>query len=160
MHITEELCEKFRSLGLKVTPQRRYIFQVLEGNGSHPSADEVYDRVKVSMPDISLATVYNTLRELVELGEVRALDLGEGKSRYDPDTANHHHLTCVRCRSVVDVVCDAHAFELAPEQRHGHRILGADVTFYGVCPLCLDQEHEHENQAAPSSRMWGVPASI
>jgi len=157
MHRTEELCRRFRSLGLKVTPQRRHIFQVLEGNGTHPSADEVYDKVKVSMPDISLATVYNTLRELVELGEVRSLDLGEGRSRYDPDTANHHHLTCVRCRGVVDVAFDTLALELAPEQRHGHRILGADVTYYGVCPACLDQEHE--NQTASPLRMWGVPAS-
>jgi len=157
MQRTEQLCDKFRSLGLKVTPQRRHIFQVLEGNGSHPSADEVYDRVKVSMPDISLATVYNTLRELVNLGEIRSLDLGEGRSRYDPHTDGHHHLSCVRCRGVVDVACDTHALELAPEQQHGHRILGADVTFYGVCPTCLEQESV--NQTAPSLRMWGVPAS-
>jgi len=157
MHRTEELCDRFRSLGLKVTPQRRHIFQVLEGNDSHPSADELYNKVKVSMPDISLATVYNTLRELVELGEVRSLDLGEGRSRYDPDTGSHHHLACVCCRAVVDVACDTHALELAPEQRNGHRILGADVTFYGVCPACREQEQE--NQTVPPLRMWGVAAS-
>jgi Fe2+ or Zn2+ uptake regulation protein len=154
MRASDDLCQRFRSLGYKVTPQRRYIFRVLEGNVDHLSADDVYARVREYVPDISLATVYNTLRELVELGEIRQLDLGEGKCRYDPQTNAHQHLTCVSCREVIDVHCDMGIAGLSEEQRQGYGILGADVTWYGVCPSCQAQ-HDHDWPRA-TSRLWGV----
>ena len=139
MRTAEELCQRFRARGLKVTPQRRFIFQVLEESRDHPSAEEIYAKVRAILPDISLATVYNTLRELVNLGEVWELDLGEGKSRYDPDTADHHHLICVRCHKVVDVACDIKGLELTPEERQGYHILRTHVIFHGLCPACQGQ---------------------
>jgi len=152
MLTTEEMCQKFRALGLKVTPQRRSIFQVLEGNTGHPSAEAVYAQVCAFIPEISLATVYNTLRELVDLGEVRELNLGDGKSRYDPDLSSHQHLVCVRCDEVADVACDISGLALVPEQSQGYHVLGADVTFYGICPVC-QQQGDWSGQAL---RMWGV----
>jgi Fe2+ or Zn2+ uptake regulation protein len=128
---------------------------VLEGNTDHLTAEGICDRVRTSMPGVSLATVYNTLRELVKLGEVRELDLGEGKSRYDPDTGPHQHITCIRCHSVVDVQCDTRCLELSEAQCEGYRVLGADVTFYGVCPVCCGQESE--SWTLPISRVWGMP---
>lgn len=154
MRATDDLCQRFRSLGYKVTPQRRYIFRVLEGNVDHLSAEEVYARVREYVPDISLATVYNTLRELVELGEIRELDLGEGKSRYDPKTDAHQHLTCVGCRAVIDVPCSLDYAHLPEEQRQGYRILGADVTWYGVCPTC--QARQDTDWPESISRLWGA----
>ena len=154
MRETEALCRRFREIGFKVTPQRRHIFQVLDGNCDHLSAEELYDEVRVFMPDISLATVYNTLRELVELGEIRELNLGEGKSRYDPNTGSHQHITCVCCHSVADIACDPTCLELNPQQRQGYHILGADVTFYGLCPKCVEQEAGE--WSVPVSRVWGV----
>ena len=154
MRLTEELCQRFRAMGYRVTPQRRYIFQVLEGNTDHLSAEEVYEKARAHVPDISLATVYNTLRELVSLGEIRELDWGEGKSRYDPDTSCHQHLICVRCHNVADVACGGRWLELAPEQRQGYHVLGADVTFYGLCSACQGQHQE--NGPGQLSRVWGV----
>ena len=154
MRASDELCQRFRSLGYKVTPQRRYIFRVLEGNSDHLSADGLYAQVREYVPDISLATVYNTLRELVELGEIRELDLGEGKSRFDPETSAHQHLTCVRCRSVVDVPCDREHASLLEEQRQGYSILGVDVTWYGVCPAC--QAEQGKDWPQMDARLWGV----
>jgi len=119
-----------------VTPQRRAIFRVLAESHDHPSAETIYARVRASIPDISLATVYNTLRELADLGEVWELDLGEGKSRYDPNTADHHHLVCMRCHAVVDVAWQIQGLELKPEQRQGYRILRTQVIFQGLCPAC------------------------
>lgn len=138
MRTAEELCQRFRNRGLKVTPQRRFIFQVLEKRCDHPSVEEIYDEVRALAPDISLATVYNTLRELVELGEVRELNLGKGRSRYDPNTTDHQHLICVRCHSVTDVTCDISCLELTPEERQGYRILNTDVIFNGLCPACQE----------------------
>ena len=140
MRTAQELCQRFRTRGLKVTLQRRYIFQVLEGNGDHLSAEEIYGKVRTFAPDISLATVYNTLRELVDLGEVRELKLGEGKSRYDPNTTDHQHLICVRCHNVVDVACDVKSLELTPEERQGYHVLRTNVIFHGLCPACQGQQ--------------------
>jgi len=119
-----------------VTPQRRFIFQVLENRCDHPTVEEIYDEVRALVPDISLATVYNTLRELVELGEVRELNLGKGRSRYDPNTTDHQHLICVQCQTVTDVRCDTRCLELTPEERQGYRILTTTVIFNGICPAC------------------------
>ncbi|MBC8447717.1 MAG: transcriptional repressor [Chloroflexi bacterium] len=152
MRTTEEMCQRFRGLGLKVTPQRRFIFQALEGNTDHPSAEAIYEEVCAFIPEISLATVYNTLRELVDRGEVRELNLGDGKSRYDPDISSHQHLVCVRCHEVADVICNISCLELTPEQSQRYHVLGADVTFYGLCPACQQQG----NRPGQALRLWGI----
>jgi Fe2+ or Zn2+ uptake regulation protein len=136
MRPVEELCEILRERGLKVTPQRRVIFEALQRSPEHPSADEVYQAVTEVMPDISVATVYHTLNDLVAMGEVRELDLGEGKSRYDPTTRGHCHLVCLGCRRVVDIMSDPDDLELLPEQACGFEIERCEVVFYGRCPEC------------------------
>ena len=93
MHTLEAILELFRQNGLKITPQRRVILEVLTRDDSHPTADEIYQRVLSMMPDVSRTTVYNTLRELVALGElVEVHGLSEGGMRYDADAGVHHHL--------------------------------------------------------------------
>ena len=136
MRPVEELCEVLRERGLKVTPQRRLIFEALRGNSGHPSAEEVYQTVSEAMPDMSLATVYHTLNDLVTMGELVELDLGEGKSRYDTYTNEHCHLVCLGCRKVVDVLQGPDCVELAPEEARGYQIERCDVAFYGYCPDC------------------------
>jgi Fe2+ or Zn2+ uptake regulation protein len=88
------------------------------------------------MPEISCTTVYNTLKELVAVGELVDIDLGEGKTRYDTDTSSHHHLLCVGCHALIDVHRDFVGLELVPEEAQGFRILDRQVTFYGHCPDC------------------------
>ena len=90
----DELTERFRSSGRKVTAQRQCIFRVLQGDVTHPSAEAVYEAARAEMETISLKTVYQTLHELAELGEVNTLDVGTGTVRFDPNVdvagqANH-----------------------------------------------------------------------
>ncbi|HUS62565.1 MAG TPA: transcriptional repressor, partial [Acidimicrobiales bacterium] len=92
MRTPSELTELFRAQGLKVTPQRQCVFRLLHGAEVHPSAETIYDRARVEMPTISLRTVYQTLNDLTEMGEIQALDLGTGAARFDPNTAVHHHM--------------------------------------------------------------------
>jgi len=136
MRRVEELCDLLRERGLKVTPQRRVIFEALQSSAEHPSAEEVYDAVTKVMPDISVATVYHTLNDLVAMGELLELDLGEGRRRYDPITSAHCHLVCLDCRKVVDIMRDPDYVELLPEQEHGYQIERCEVVFYGRCPEC------------------------
>ncbi len=136
MRSVEELCEVLREKGLKVTPQRRLIFQALQDDIDHPTVEDIYRRVRVVMPDISLATVYHTVRHLVEMGEVMELDLGEGKSRYDPSTDAHRHLVCLGCRRMLDIPHDFDDLQLSPAETSGYQIVRCEVVFYGYCPDC------------------------
>jgi Fe2+ or Zn2+ uptake regulation protein len=136
MRSVPTMVELFRQAGLKITPQRRVIFQALADGHNHPTAEEVYQQVVSGLPDTSRTTVYNTLHELVDLGALAEINLGDGKTRYDVKTEPHHHLHCLRCHSLVDVQRSFAGLELPPEERRGYRILRSRVTFDGYCASC------------------------
>lgn len=131
-----ELTELFRARGLKVTPQRQAIFRILHRADEHPTAESVYAAVTAEMPTVSLRTVYQTLNDLAEMGEILQLDLGTGSARFDPNVDAHHHLVCERCGRVVDVYTDTAGLRIAPRQRHGFDITATEVVFRGTCPAC------------------------
>ena len=84
MQSPDALTDLFRANGWKITAQRQCIFRALEGDETHPSAERVYERVRTEMPNVSLKTVYQTLHDLAELGEISALDLGTGSAGTAP----------------------------------------------------------------------------
>ncbi len=131
-----ELSEAFRQRGLKVTPQRQLIFRLLHGNGEHPTAERVYARAVAEMPTMSLRTVYQTLNDLAEMGEIRALDLGTGSARFDPNTDDHHHLVCSGCGSVRDVALDTSTLAVPDVEAHGFLVQSTEVVFRGRCENC------------------------
>jgi len=139
MKSLERTIELFHGKDLRVTPQRRVIFELLVEEKSHPTAEDVYQRVLNELPDVSRTTVYNTLHELVALGELAPVkNLGDDGIRYDTNTDDHHHLYCLRCHALVDVDQDFEGLELEVEGKAGYRIVGKRVTFYGYCPECQD----------------------
>src|SRR5438046_9769987 len=98
------LLERLRVRGWRITPQRRVIAQTLEGDHVHLTADTVLEKARAQLPEVSLATVYNTLNELVAMGEVIPVDASPGPIRYDPNVdTSHHHLVCPNCRALHDV---------------------------------------------------------
>ena len=120
------------------TPQRRAVLDVLRASDDHPTAADVYQRVRRAAPGIGAATVYRTLALLVATGQARELSLGdEHTSRYDANTARHDHLVCDRCHRAVDVdvpVPDGLLPRLA--DRTGFSITSYDLQFHGLCPAC------------------------
>lgn len=137
MRSTGDLVTLFRQKGLRITPQRRVIFEVLAEDSSHPTADEIHHRVLSLMPDVSRTTVYNTLRELAALGELTVVeDLSDSGTRYDTNSSNHHHLFCTRCHALMDVARDLAVPELSSEESVGYRVVRSQITFYGICPDC------------------------
>lgn len=132
------LCERMREKGFAITPQRRTIFEVLEGVTHHPSAEEVYESVRKRLPDVSLATVYKTLKELVSLGEILELNFDGDRSRYDPKVGRHSHLKCERCGRLDDVDLDYANLEVPKNYRQGYSIRRHQVVFYGLCPDCVE----------------------
>jgi len=129
------LGEKYRARGFKLTPQRIAILDFLEGNLSHPSADDVYRAVRRRFPTMSFATVYNTLETLRGRGMVHELTGDPGKKRFDPDPRPHHHLICTECRRIQDVHIEFR-LPVAEGYRAGFTITGNHIEFYGTCPVC------------------------
>src|SRR5579875_2180088 len=108
------MSELFREQGLKVTPQRELIFEILWGAGHHPTADSIYAEARTRMPTMSLRTVYQTLNDLVGMGELDQLDVGTGATRFDPNTGVHHHLVCTRCGKIRDLEADYSSVVVPP----------------------------------------------
>lgn len=122
-----------------MTSQRRVIANVLVGDHLHLTADEVHAASQAVLPEMSRATVYNTLNDLVEMGELLEISVGPGPRRYDANVGvPHHHLACVSCGALRDVVpSGTGGLTLSPEQRHGFKLLDAvDVVFWGTCSSC------------------------
>jgi len=132
----EELTDLFRAQGRKVTPQRQAIFGILHRNPAHPTADAVYALARVGMPTISLRTVYQTLHDLAEMGEVKLLDVGTGSVRFDPDCGSHHHLVCSGCGAVRDLYTDFSHLAVPQGMEQGYVVGDAEVVFRGQCEKC------------------------
>jgi Fe2+ or Zn2+ uptake regulation protein len=133
----ESVCAQLKARGRRVTPQRRAIIQVLLDNSKHLTAEHVYTRARDTMPDLSPATVYNTLHELAEMGMLLELDLGLGERHYDVITTDHAHLICLACGRIEDVPCDLEKSGLLPEHMHGFKVLDRRVLYRGYCPVCI-----------------------
>jgi Fe2+ or Zn2+ uptake regulation protein len=142
-----ELTQLFRDRCLKVTRQRQCIFRVLHDNGSHPTAHEVFESLRGEMPTISLRTVYQTLNDLVALGEIQQFDVGTGAARFDPVTGAHHHLVCTGCGAMRDVHCDLAGLRLPARKHPGFAISGAEVVFRGLCANCSQASNRQRDGA-------------
>ncbi len=139
MHTTEDLTARFRSAGLRVTPQRQAIFRALQGNDQHPTVESLYEAIRPDMPSVSLKTVYQTVHDLEALGEVVLLDVGTGSVRVDPNVeADHHHLVCRICGMVQDVPLED-VPALPSRYRRSFRLDAAEVIFRGVCTSCSNR---------------------
>ena len=86
MNFSTDVAARFRANGYKLTPQRHAVFAVLEGNLEHLTAEAIHARVVEPLPMVSLRTVYQTLNEMVTLGELASFDFGSGSARFDPNT--------------------------------------------------------------------------
>jgi len=127
--------EKYRQVGLKLTPQRLAILDYLEGNKTHPSAEEIYKAVSRKFPTMSFATVYNTLETLKRHGFVTELTMDPTKKRFDPDSRPHHHLICTNCRKIIDIR-SKFKLSLHETESEGFKIIGNHIEFYGWCSKC------------------------
>ena len=102
----EQLLQRLRSDGFRLTPQRMAVLRVLSEDTGHPTVEQVYERVRVDYPTTSLATIYKTIDMLKGIGEVLELSVGESH-RYDGrDPRPHPHLICEVCGTVTDLALD------------------------------------------------------
>jgi Fur family peroxide stress response transcriptional regulator len=130
----EEKIAFYKSLGLKLTPQRLAILEYLEGNKNHPSAEDIYKALKPRFPSMSFATVYNTLEILVKKGVIKELNIESSRKRFDPFTHPHHHFFCKKCKKIIDI--EPKIDFSIPEELKDCEIEDFQIIFYGLCPDC------------------------
>jgi Fe2+ or Zn2+ uptake regulation protein len=105
--MSHDVKDVLRQHGISPTSQRVAVAEYLLGTDEHPSADQVWDRVKGRIPVISRATVYNTLNLFVDKGLVRSYTLTEGAQVFDPKIEPHHHFIDEETGEIHDVPWDA-----------------------------------------------------
>ncbi|MDA8163242.1 MAG: transcriptional repressor [Desulfobacteraceae bacterium] len=124
---------------IRMTRQRGVILEELRAVKTHPTADEMYEKVKKRIPRISLATVYRNLEVLCGLGVIQKLDITGRQKRFDADTSNHYHIKCIKCGKVDDLYsARPDAIEKAVEDHRGYEVLGHRLEFEGICPKCRE----------------------
>ena len=121
----------------RLTKQRREVFDVIREQRDHPTATEVFLRVKERVPGISLATVYNCLETLAQSGLVRQVNLDRSPSRFCPNLEEHAHFHCESCGVISDVgIADAPALEAALALPPGSVTHRMEIAIRGHCPAC------------------------
>ena len=122
--------------------QREAILTVLRETDTHPTANWIYAKVRETIPNISLGTVYRNLSLLSDMGEILRLQMGDGVDHFDATTAPHNHFICNSCGAVIDLEMENfdEINELACANFNG-QIQGHITYFYGICPTCLQQDN-------------------
>lgn len=128
---------------LRMTRQRQVILEELRATDQHPSADDLFSRVKRKLPRISLGTVYRNLEILTELGEIQTIALAGSLKRFDGMSHNHYHLRCLHCDRLVDAPIEVvDSLERALQAKTEFRILSHQLEFVGICPVCQTRQDE------------------
>lgn len=120
------------------TKQLELTWRAVKDDSSHPTADQIYDRVRKKLSRISLGTVYRNLQKLVADDKLQVLILGRAQ-HFDPLVARHQHFICESCDRVFDVMVDQQK-EIKPVKlpHEGFKVTSHQLAFYGVCKHCAD----------------------
>jgi Fur family transcriptional regulator, peroxide stress response regulator len=141
----ERLC---RAQGLPVTVQRRTVLEVVLGREDHPTADQIYAEVLGRLAGVSRTTVYRVLDMLVRFGVITKACHPGAVARFDGNTDHHHHLVCLHCDKVIDLVDEQLDAIKLPDARHlGFEVTDLRVQLYGVCAECRDKAIAAETDA-------------
>lgn len=143
-----------RASGLKLTPQRIAIVREIAGDPTHPTAQELFERLRPTLPTMSFATLYNTLDALASAGLCAALSLSPGASRFDPNMRAHYHAVCDRCGLVRDVPADTeHPDEpaelSASNAAPGFQVRAVERIYRGLCADCASSPGGPSPASAP-----------
>jgi Fur family peroxide stress response transcriptional regulator len=145
-HRADAMLRDLKRAGLKMTPQRIAIVRLFASDLSHPTAQDLYERLRPDFPTMSFATVYNTLDALAAAGLSGILRLGNA-ARFDPKTEAHHHAVCERCGAVVDI--DAASLAPTPgavrkmrRAAPGFSVRTVERIYRGLCAACSVRNKE------------------
>jgi Fe2+ or Zn2+ uptake regulation protein len=140
-----EVAERLRQAGLKLTAQRLAVVRCLVGDETHPTAQELFDRLKPEFPTMSFATVYNTLAALTSVGACQPVQFGGGLSggrtaamRFDPNVHAHDHFVCEHCGLVRDVAALERDKVPSGESLVDVQVNRVERIYRGLCASCRE----------------------
>ncbi len=124
--------------GHRYTDQRAAVFRLVARSRVHPTAEDVFLRVRTEIPGISLATVYKSLEMLVTCGLAKKLNPADGSARFCGRMEPHHHARCLACGGVSDVAGELGDSEIAAlrSQANGFHLVGYELELTGYCSDC------------------------
>lgn len=139
--------------GLRITKQRRIILEELRRADFHPSADELYGKVRRRLPRVSLGTVYRNLELLSSGGVIRRIETAGGKMRFDGMAEPHCHIHCRLCGRVADI-----EVKTLPDLRKlisnpgGFLVTGHWLEFTGFCLRCRENQQKQKTAASAAGK--------
>jgi Fur family transcriptional regulator, peroxide stress response regulator len=128
--------QALRAAGCRITRQRSAILEYLAAMDAHPSARQVYGEVKGTVPDVSLATVYNTLGKLARMRLIKLIDFEASDNRYDKDPEPHVNLICTVCGRIQDFERGLPVALEAVRVQAGFEVQDVRMEYYGKCAEC------------------------
>lgn len=132
--MSDTIIDRCEAKGLRMTDQRRVIAGVLEESDDHPDVEELYARASGRDPNISIATVYRTVKLFEEAGILEKLEFGDGRARYEDAERDHHdHLIDMNSGEVIEFVDpEIEALQERIAEKLGYRLIGHRLELYGV----------------------------
>lgn len=123
---------------MRTTKQKKIVLDVVNNSFIHPTAYQIYELCKKSIPDISLGTVYRNLNSLVDEFQIKRLKMPDNVDRYDK-ILKHSHFICVNCMGIIDI--NEHILNDV-NSINGNKVIDCEVIIKGICKKCLQKGNE------------------
>ncbi len=135
--LEQDIREKFRRSGYTLTSQRRAVLEALKEANGHPSAEDIYLKVKTKNPRVALGTVYQALSVLEEIGVVGSKHWSESPTRYDLNVEPHLDIRCARCGEVSEIPgVELGELEESIRDNTPYEVTRTTIAVEGLCPSC------------------------
>jgi Fe2+ or Zn2+ uptake regulation protein len=146
--VKEFLIKRMRDKGLKLTPQRLAVVDVLaEKNFLHPSARVIYDAAKRRTKGLSLSTVYFTLNELSRHGIIKTLEFDKMENRYEGNLTDHINLVCKECHAITDYRIPIVINSREVTRKTKFWVTDTRLEYYGYCQKCRKKLSRHSTKS-------------
>lgn len=139
----QDVLNHLREKGVRITETRKAVIDFIIQSHDHPSADMIYQALLPAFPNMSLATVYNNLKVLIDEGFVSELKVRNDTTTYY-DFMGHHHLNviCEKCGRIADMDLDLPDVQQEAADQTGYQITKSQMVVYGICPDCVARQQE------------------
>ncbi len=133
-----EMIHMLHRANVRPSVHRLAVLEYVANHRTHPTADEVFNRIALDFPNVSRTTVYNSLHTLVDAGVLRELEIESSSTHYDlAQLLPHSHFRCTACGRIYDMALPAGLDEMVSP---GFRVELTDLFFTGLCPDCILSE--------------------
>jgi len=127
---------------MRYSKQSEEVLNTVLNSNNHPDAKEIYELVKLKIPNVSLGTVYRNLNTLAKEGLIRKIELDDGNDRFDKTLCQHNHLKCTKCGKVIDIAPKLDQKEIKEiERKTGFKITDSSFNINGICEKCKKERN-------------------